>query len=84
MSPHFIELDYVLIRFEGADLSALTYDGDSPSLMAYAMGWWSEWVIALDRSGLDPDVPITQDGERVLEEKSNDSVTERVLLSIRM
>ena len=53
LSSHVMDLAYILIRYGDADVSAFTYDGDSPSSLAYRNGWWDEWVTALERCGID-------------------------------
>ncbi len=53
LSPHFINLAYILIHLGGADVSAPDYEGFTPTIYAYLGGWWDEWKMVLDRCGID-------------------------------
>ncbi len=53
LSPHFINLAYILIHLGGADVSAPDYEGSTPTIYAFINGWEDEWEIVLDRCGID-------------------------------
>lgn len=61
------DLAYILIRYGGADVSVLTYDGYSPTLLAFRNGWWEELKTVLDRCGIDVNALVEKDIQLMLE-----------------
>ena len=49
-----MEIAYILIHYGGADISACTYDGLSPTSLAVTNGCWKEWIIVLKCCGYKP------------------------------
>ena len=64
-SPHFIDLAYILIHFGGADISAVDDYNMSPTALAFLHGWRDEWVIVLDRCGLDHHAVLQKEMDRL-------------------
>ena len=63
MSPHFINIAYILIHFGGANVLAPDYRGFSPTDYAFRNGWRNEWKMVLDRCGLDVNEVLEKDLE---------------------
>ena len=63
LSPHIIDVAYILIHFGGADVHAVVNGKLSPTIFAYLNGWWDEWLIVLDRCGLDCDELIRKEND---------------------
>lgn len=63
-SPHFIELAYILIHFGGADIFAVDDDDNSPTTLAFRHDWEDEWMIVLDRCGLNPLAVLQKEMDR--------------------
>ena len=65
LSSYVIYLAYTLVHFGGADIHAVDYDNNSPTMYAFWSGWEKEWEIVLDRCGFDLDEVVDKEIERL-------------------
>ena len=54
LSPHFIDLAYILVHFGHAGVRSCYYNDFSPMLCACVNGWFKEWVTVLCKCEIDP------------------------------
>ena len=60
------DLVYILIHYGGADPWATTFDGFSPTDLAYLNGWMKEWITACERCGISKETLLSKENERQL------------------
>lgn len=65
LSSYVMNLAYILVHFGGADVHAVDYYNNSPTMYAFWSGWEKEWEIVLDRCGFGLDEVVIKEIERL-------------------